>query len=202
MERGVMPERQRLLSTTRLPFVSVETKTFGLAIEAELWEMDDGTEETYYMYCLPDGVQVIALTPENKIIAITEWQPAVGKDYTHAIGETTKKNEEPLAAAKRGLREETGYDSDEFFLLSSVLENSGKSRRCIHLILAQNCVKTGVGEEKIKVQLFSPADFWAAMTNYLFTNPEIPHGGGNTLKAAALAYHHLGLLTIGTPTAG
>lgn len=194
-----MPNKKTLLATTELPFVAAGTKTYGFRIEAEVWEMDDGSKETYYMYCLPDGVQVVALTPEKKIIAITEWQPGVGAAYTHVIGETVKRKEAPLEAARRGLREETGYESDELIIMSAVLENSAKSRRSIHLILALNCVKKGEGEANIKVQLFSPADFWAEMMRYFFTNPESPHGGGNTLKAIALAYHHLGLPPIGTP---
>lgn len=197
-----MPSKKKLLTTTELPFVAAGTKTYGFKIEAEVWEMDDESQETYYMYCLPDGVQVVALTPEKKVIAITEWQPGVGAAYTHVIGETMKKKETPLEAARRGLREETGYESDELIIMSAVLENSAKSRRSIHLILALNCVKKGEGEASIKVQLFSPADFWAKMMDYFSDNREVPHGGGNTLKAITLAYHHLGLLTVGTPAAG
>ena len=194
-----MPNKKSLLATTELPFVPPGTKTFGFKVEAEVWKMDDGSEETYYMYRLPDGVQVVALTPENRIIAITEWQPGVGVAYTHAIGETMKKGESALDAAQRGLREETGYESDTLTLMSAVLENSAKSCRVIHLVLAENCLKTGDGEAGIKVELFLPADFWAKMMDYFTTNPESPHGGGNTLKAIALAYQRLGWLTIETP---
>jgi ADP-ribose pyrophosphatase YjhB (NUDIX family) len=199
MERDIVPNQKTLLSSTSLPFVPAGTKTYGFSIKADVWIMDDGSQETYYKYCMPDGVQVVAITPDNQIIAITEWQPNVGIEYTHVIGETMKKKETSLEAARRGLLEETGYESDELIELCAVLENSGKSDRLIHLVLARNCVKTGAGETGITVKLFSPADFWEAMMNYFFVNPESPHGGGNTLKAIALAYQQLGWLKIAVP---
>lgn len=173
--------------------------THGLQVIREAWDVN-GKPKTYWKYGLPDVAQVIAFTPERKIIAISEFQPGVGADYTHLIGETIEAGEEPLEAARRGLLEETGYESDNFALLSTILENSGRSDRKIHIFLAMNCRKAAIGEEDVKIELLEPSDFWNRMMVYFTTNVFAPHGGGNSLKAMALAFHLLGLTTVSKET--
>src|SRR3989338_4962615 len=101
-----------------------------------------------------------------------------------------------LAEARRGLREETGYEGSHYMLLSSILENTGKSDRLIYFVLATGCRKLARCEAEIKVRLMAPRAFWGAMMAYFTTNRGAIHGGGNTLKLMALAYDALGLLTI------
>lgn len=138
----------------------------------------------------------MAMTPEGKIIAIREFQPGVGAEYMHLIGETLEDGEDLVEAAKRGLLEETGYVANQAMLVSTVLQDSGRSDRLVHLILLRKCSKTGEGEKEINVELFDPAEFWNTMMNYFLTNPEKKHAGGNSLKLMTLAFHKLGLITL------
>lgn len=186
---------RQLLSRTQIPFAPVDENTYGLEIWKEVWKTKRG-EETYWKYSLPDGVQIFALTTGGKVIAISEWQPSVGADYLHLPGETMEKGETPLEAAVRGLREETGYEAGQTKLLSSILENSGKSDRLGYVVLMTNCKKTEQeGEAEIKTVLLSPSEFWNCLMQYFAMNPESKHGGGNTLKATVLALNQLGLIS-------
>lgn len=172
-------------------------ETFNLGVNWELWrDSETGKEKVYVKYTLPDVVQVMGVTPDGKIIAIREFQPGVGADYLHLVGETLEPNEGPLAAASRGLLEETGYQARSLGRLSAILENSGRSDRKVYLVLATDCEKVAEGEKGIKVELFSPSEFWRIMRNYFLYNPQLPHGGGNTLKLMALAYDQMGWLNV------
>ncbi len=174
------------------------TNTHGLELFHEAWNAD-GEKKTFLKYELPDVAAVIALTPDRKIVGIVEWQPSVGTDYLHAPGETLEEGEDPAAGAGRGLLEETGYYSDEITKISSVLENSSRSNRLIHVCLAKNCVKKQDGEKGIRTRLLSPEAFWNEMMEYFLADPEGKRGGGSTLKAMALAYRQLGWLAVRMP---
>ena len=172
-------------------------ETFGLGVKHEYWEdVSSGRANNYYKYSLPDVAQVMGITTEGQVIVIGEFQPGLGKNYPHLIGETLEPGEEPLVAARRGLQEETGYDTEELSLVSSVLQDSGRSDRLIHLVLAVNCRKVATGEADIAVTLLNPLDFWANLTSYFLTHPAEKHGAGNSLKLATLAFSQLGLLTL------
>lgn len=184
---------KKLLSREEKPFAEPGENTFGLSVVKETWGTDRG-EKIYWKYSLPNAVQIVALTTEGKLVAISEFQPGVGADYLHLPGETMEPGETPLDAATRGLLEETGYKSDSVELLTSILENSGRSDRLIYIVLAVNCTKSDcMGEKGIKTVLFEPKDFWSRLMHYFLTNPGHKHGGGNTLKATAVAFNKLGL---------
>lgn len=174
--------------------------TFGLRVFAEVWwDTSSGKQRTYWKYGLPDGVQVLGLTEAGEVIAVEEFQSGVGETYLHLVGETIKTGEDPETAAFRGLREETGYEAGLLELLSVVLENSAKSDRRVWYFLARDCRQGAEGEAGIRVRLLPPVEFWASLLRYFLEQPETRHGAGNSLKAATLAFHKLGWLTI-TPT--
>jgi ADP-ribose pyrophosphatase YjhB (NUDIX family) len=185
---------KRLLSRETIPFTEKSENTFGLEIVRESWETGN-EKRVYWKYALPDAVQIFALTTKKKVIAISEFQPGVGTDYVHLPGETMEEGESPLQTADRGLLEETGYHAGSMKLMSSILENSGRSDRLIHMVLAFDCYQTeNGGEQGISTTLLDPQDFWEQLMEYFSKNPEGRHGGGNTLKVAVLALHELQLL--------
>lgn len=184
---------KKLISREKVPFAPGEN-TYGLEIIKEVWENDDGSQEIRWKYSIPNMVQIFGLTVEGNVIAIKEFQPGVGTDYLHLPGGIMEGEETPPQAGVRELLEETGYKAGSIKLLSSVLENSGKSDRTIYLMMALNCVKVSGGEKEIKTILLRPVEFWQRLMQYFFFDPLAKHGGGNSLKAAALACQDLGLI--------
>ena len=187
---------KKFVSRTEVPFAEDGENTFGLKVFREVWSVN-GREKIFWKYGLPDSVQIFAMTTNGEVIAISEFQPSVGLDYLHLPGETFDPGEtDPLVVADRGLLEEVGYQAGSRELLSSVLENSGRSDRLIHIVLMRECVKVSWSEPGIVSVLMSPDDFWTELLSYFETAPASPHGGGNTLKATALALDKLGFLRI------
>ncbi len=190
----------RRMSRREVVFAAGEN-TYGLKVFVEEWRTGSGKAKTYWKYGLPDGVQVFGITEDDKIIAVEEFQPGVGSRYLHLIGETLEEVEQAqgvpgaITAAGRGLREEAGFEADSLEYLSAIAENSSKSDRLIHFVIAHGCRRTGEGEAGIHVRLVEPFELWRSMMAY-FMERLPAHGGGNSLKLMALAFDHLGLVTI------
>ena len=146
---------------------------------------DDGSVKR--MWTKDDGVQVLGLTAENKVIAITE------KGYTHLVGGYIEPGEKPEQAARRELLEETSYDARALQLLSCVYQDSGGSNRALWLYLAIGCNKTENGEEGINVTLMEPSEFWKFIITHIKTESDtIPKKGLMSMVTATLAFHELG----------
>lgn len=174
--------------------------TGGLGIVKEIW-YNRATQErrTFWKYCLPDVALVLALTPEGRIVAIREFQPGVGTEYLKLVGETLEPGESARAAAKRGLLEETGYCARQWEQLTTMLENSGRSDRRLHLFLAQDCRQVAEREAGIRTTLLAPEVFWKKMMRYWTLHPRQTHGGAGTIKLMTLAFEHLHWLGLQIP---
>ncbi len=85
------------------------------------WEQElyDGTSKTFEMLKRPDTVDVIGVTDDGVLINYEE-QPSVGSYITFPGGRHDKPEESELAAAKREMKEETGYEFSNWKLISAV----------------------------------------------------------------------------------
>lgn len=170
-----------------------------LEVVIETKDNKDGTTFTKVKYDYPDGVQVIAFTNEGRIIAIQETSKMTGITRLGTVGGTMGVGARPRSlkeiydVAERELKEETGHKAGSLELLSSVFENSGKSDRLIHLVLARDCYPVSDPEGGIEVWLFDPGDFLKEFLPLFLGEPEKSHAGGNTLKGIFLAYWKLGI---------
>lgn len=86
----------------------------------------------------PDWVDVIALTAERNIVLVDQYRHPVGQVRTEFPAGTVDDAEEPLAAIKRELLEETGYASDDWHLLGTAPVWPSLQTNRIHSFLALN----------------------------------------------------------------
>ena len=84
----------------------------------------------------PDWGDVIALTAELNIVLVDQYRHAVGQMRTEFPAGAVDDDEEPLAAIKRELLEETGYASEQWHLLGSTPVNPALQTNRIHCFLA------------------------------------------------------------------
>ena len=172
-------------------------ENFGFGYRLKIEEDEEtGKVKRQHMYSLPNVVQVMGLTEGGEVIAIHEWQSGLESFYTHLVGGTVQGKETPEETARRELLEETGYLTGRLTLLTTLLQDTGRSDRKQFLFLAEDCKKFGPGEKEIKVKLFTPEEFWKFLMTYFLTNPEKAHGGGNSLSTAVLAFQKLGFIAL------
>ena len=84
-----------------------------------------------FVFSCPDWCNVVAETPAGEIVFV--WQYRFGTDSVslEIPGGVIDRGEEPIAAARRELREETGFDAESIELLSVVEPNPAlQDNRC------------------------------------------------------------------------
>jgi len=90
-----------------------------------------------HVFEYPDWVDVIALTPDHNIVLVNQYRHAIGEIRTEfPAGGVDRPTEEPLAAIKRELLEETGYASEEWHMIGSAPVNPAWQTNRIHSFLA------------------------------------------------------------------
>jgi 8-oxo-dGTP pyrophosphatase MutT (NUDIX family) len=81
----------------------------------------------------PDWVNVTAVTPEGKIVVVRQYRFGTGAVTAEIPAGIVDPGESHEAAAKRELREETGYESDRWDYLGFVEPNPAfLDNRCHH----------------------------------------------------------------------
>ena len=108
----------------------------GVIYNVYQWEQDmfDGSQKTFEMIKRPDTVEIIAVH-EGKIIVSNEEQPHAGSFVSLPAGMHDVPEEDELTAAKRELREETGYSFKNWKLISTKTW-SNKIEQIVYYFLA------------------------------------------------------------------
>ena len=90
----------------------------------------------------PDWVNVVALTPENKILVVRQYRFGTRSASSEIPAGLIEPGETPAHAAARELAEETGYTSDDWTPTGWIEANPAFLNNRCYLWLAKNAVKT------------------------------------------------------------
>lgn len=144
----------------------------GVIFSVYQWDQErfDGSTGTYEMIKRLDSAMVIP-TMGDKILICKQEQPRTGVYYS-LFGGQMGENEEPLPAAKRELKEESGLTSENWELYKTY-EPSNKFAWNMYLFIAHDCQKVAEQHldpgEKIEimevtfeqfVEIVESDDFW------------------------------------------
>ncbi len=104
-----------------------------------------------------DAVVVIATTPTDRILIVEEWRQSVERfDIGLPGGQLEPTDETPKMAARRELREETGYEADRLIPMQSFEPLNSLLNTTIHFFVATDCQKAGEPDpdtdERIRVR--------------------------------------------------
>lgn len=101
-------------------------------------------EGDFFVIRAPDWVNVVALTADDQILLIEQWRHGVQHATLEIPGGMVDPGESPLDAARRELKEETGYEAEGWTELGAVEPNPAiQSNRC-HTFLARGCRRVEV----------------------------------------------------------
>jgi 8-oxo-dGTP pyrophosphatase MutT (NUDIX family) len=92
----------------------------------------------YYVIHLADAVNVIAITPDRRLVLVRQFRAGSGRDSLETPGGLLNPGEDPLTAGARELREETGYVGDPPRSLGTVWSNPSLLSSKITTILIEN----------------------------------------------------------------
>ena len=110
---------------------------------------------------------ILAITDDKQVVLTEQYRPPVGRNVIELpaglAGDIPLQEEEPLVtAAKRELKEETGYEAKNWTMLSEGTSSAGLTDEFVTMFYATGLTRMtqggGVGGENIKVHFVHQAD--------------------------------------------
>lgn len=101
-----------------------------------------GTEHDFYVIDCVNWVNVVATTPDRKLVMIEQYRHGSGTvELEIPGGMIDAQDTSPLEAGIRELREETGYAGTNARLLGDVFPNPAIMSNTCYTVLVENCAQ-------------------------------------------------------------
>lgn len=122
------------------------------------------------------AVEVIALTPENKVIIARQFRVGPGKVMEELPGGAVEQGENPDVAIARELHEETGYEAGRITKIGEIYKNAYMQSKWYYY-LAEDCRLSNIAlnpdeNEEIDIVLISIGQLFKNAQAGLMTDTE------------------------------
>jgi|TARA_B100002003_G_C14078693_1_gene518925 ADP-ribose pyrophosphatase YjhB (NUDIX family) len=113
-----------------------------LRVEKQTVELPDGRRiDNYHFIDMPEYCVVCAITSESQLVLLRGYKHGCGGVTFSLPGGFVEAAELPLAAAKRELREETGFDAADWISMGSYVPHSNYGCGRVHMYRASRAQK-------------------------------------------------------------
>jgi ADP-ribose diphosphatase len=137
-----------------------------------------------------DWVNIVALTADERVVLVRQYRFGTEEVGLEIPGGLIDPGETPLEAARRELREETGYEGESWTSLGAIAPNPAIHRNRLYTFLAEGCRCVGEQHcdptEDIEVELQPLRDL-----------PHLLATGAISHALVAVAFQKLDLLRAG-----
>jgi len=110
----------------------------------------------------PDWSCVVCFDEKGRVVIVEQYRHGIGRSSMELPAGAADPGEDPLTAAKRELREETGYEAEEWAYLGRCAPEPSKHTNYAHLYVARGGRRNHEQQldhgEEIRVHLVEPAE--------------------------------------------
>ena len=124
--------------------------------------------DEYYVLEYPTWVNVIAVTKDGEYVMIRQYRHGIGRTGTEIVAGVCEEGEQPEAAARRELMEETGYSGGTWRETMVISANTSTMNNVCHCFMATGVERAGSQHldrtEDIDVCLMSRDEVFALLS--------------------------------------
>jgi ADP-ribose pyrophosphatase len=128
---------------------------------------DGRVVDDYHQIRLPDFVLMVASTADGRILMERQYKHGVGEVTLVVPAGTMAPGEDPLAAARRELLEETGYTAEDWRSIGSFVTHGNYGCSKAYLFAAQKARAVAAPKsgdlEDMEILLMRPEELYAAV---------------------------------------
>ncbi len=127
-------------------------------------------EAPYYSLRLPEYAAIVALTEDQRMLAVRQYRPALERYTIELPSGIVDPGEDAETAARRELREETGYHAAELEPLGSMTTDNGRMNNRIWHFFARGVqlAEGHVPEEGVEIVTYALPDLRHAILEGAF----------------------------------